>query len=121
MTALPALSIKLKNLPDNAQGYAVIKIISEQDIQQLQAPKGIEVHWITGTSMTDKVLTLTWLEGGVMVWCACEFNVMRELRQYFRNDKDVQRDNLYISSYWKQGASEDSHKVIKRKYEEMQE
>lgn len=121
MTALPALAIKLKNLPDNAQGYAVVKIISEQDIQQLQRPKGIEIHWITETSMADEVLTLTWLEGEVMVWCACEFNVMRELRQYFRNDKDVQRDNLYISSYWKQGASEDSHKVIKRKYEEMQE
>ena len=95
--------------------------ISEKDIQQLQRPKGIEIHWITETSMADEVLTLTWLEGEVMVWCACEFNVMRELRQYFRNDKEVQRDNLYISSYWKQGASEDSHKAIKRKYEEMQE
>ncbi|NVJ56308.1 MAG: siderophore-interacting protein, partial [Vibrionaceae bacterium] len=35
-------------------------------------------------------------------------------RQYLRNDKQVKRENIYISSYWKQGVSEDGHKVIKQ-------
>jgi NADPH-dependent ferric siderophore reductase len=39
---------------------------------------------------------------------------MRALRQYFRNEKEVDRENIYISSYWKKGVSEDGHKVIKR-------
>ncbi len=43
-----------------------------------------------------------------------EFDSMRALRQYFRNEKEVDRENIYISSYWKQGVSEDGHKVIKR-------
>jgi NADPH-dependent ferric siderophore reductase len=39
---------------------------------------------------------------------------MRALRQYFRNEKEVERGNIYISSYWKKGVSEEGHKVIKQ-------
>jgi NADPH-dependent ferric siderophore reductase len=39
---------------------------------------------------------------------------MRALRQYFRNDRDVEREFIYISSYWKNGVTEEGHKVIKR-------
>jgi len=37
------------------------------------------------------------------------------LRHYFRNEKQVDKDNLYISSYWKEGTTEDGHKIIKQK------
>lgn len=115
MTALPALSAKVKELPSDAKGYAVIKVIEEADIVEIEAPEGLDVHWITGNdSLSDKVKSLTWLEGEVSVWSASEFDDMRALRQYFRNDKNVDRDNIYISSYWKQGVTEDGHKVIKQ-------
>ena len=39
---------------------------------------------------------------------------MRELRQYFRNEKEVAKENIYISSYWKRGVTKDGHKAIKR-------
>ncbi|MDA0148893.1 siderophore-interacting protein [Vibrio sp. LaRot3] len=113
MTSLPALSAKIKQLPDNAKGYAVIHVESLEDKQELQAPKGIEIHWIT-EGLADKARSLEWHEGHAAVWCACEFDSMRQLRQYFRNEKEVLKDNLYLSSYWKKGVSEDGHKVIKR-------
>ncbi|AUI88696.1 NADPH-dependent ferric siderophore reductase [Vibrio azureus] len=113
MTALPALSAKLRTLPKHANGYAVISVISEQDIQPLHAPEQMEIYWITQQPLADKVRELEWKNGEAAVWCACEFDSMRELRQYFRNEKNVERDNIYISSYWKQGVSEDGHKAIK--------
>ncbi|WP_260261945.1 siderophore-interacting protein [Vibrio intestinalis] len=113
MTSLPALSAKIKQLPENAKGYAVIQVESLEDKQKLQAPDGIEVHWIT-EGLADKARSLEWYEGHAAVWCACEFDSMRQLRQYFRNEKEVLKDNLYLSSYWKKGVSEDGHKVIKR-------
>lgn len=114
MTALPALSAKACQLPDNAKGYAVIKVLSEEDRQAISVPKNMRVEWIyEADSLDEKVRSLPWLNGIASVWCACEFDSMRALRQYFRNEKKVERDNIYISSYWKQGVSEDGHKAIK--------
>lgn len=121
MTALPALSAKIRRLPANAQGFAVIKVISEQDIQPIQAPENMTVKWIfEGEDLAEAVRAQPWLPGKASVWCACEFDSMRALRQYFRNEKEVERENIYISSYWKQGVSEDGHKLIKREDAEAQ-
>jgi len=115
MTALPALSTKIKKLPKNAKGYAVIKVIETNDIQLIEAPINFKITWITEEeSLTDKVKSLTWLQGTASVWTACEFDSMRQLRSYFGNEKQVAHKNIYISSYWKKGVSEDGHKVIKK-------
>ncbi|ELJ8839196.1 siderophore-interacting protein [Vibrio parahaemolyticus] len=115
MTALPALSAKIRTLSEKAKGYAVISVMSPADIQPLHAPAGMELIWLTeGQALADSVRELEWLDGNASIWCACEFDSMRALRRYFRNEKEVDRENIYISSYWKQGVSEDGHKVIKR-------
>ncbi len=116
MTALPALSAKVRQLPETAKGYAVIKVLSEQDVQSITVPAGLQVEWIFDQdSLDEKVRSLGWLDGDASVWCACEFDSMRALRQYFRNEQQVGRENIYISSYWKHGVSEDGHKAIKQK------
>ncbi|MEZ8141009.1 siderophore-interacting protein [Enterovibrio sp. FF113] len=117
MTALPALSVKISALPKNAKGYAVIEVLTKDDIQTLDAPEGMSIEWIVkgqNDSLASHVVQKTWLDGEAAVWCACEFDSMRTLRQYFRNEKGVERDNIYISSYWKNGVTEEGHKVAKR-------
>ncbi|MFC5077736.1 Vibriobactin utilization protein ViuB [Vibrio thalassae] len=113
MTSLPALAVKLKLLPRDAKGYAVIQIEDNADEQTLEAPKGIRVIWTT-ESLSKTSEDLEWLAGVPFVWCACEFDEMRALRRYFRNDKEIPRQDIYISSYWKRGVAEDGHKVIKK-------
>lgn len=124
MTALPALAAQLKKLPQAATGYAVVEINHTDDKQTLIKPDGIEVVWViansTDTDLASQVQSLNWLSGVVSVWCACEFSTMRALRQYFRNEKAVDKDNLYISSYWKSGCTEDGHKIAKRNDNEAQ-
>ncbi|MDD1780186.1 siderophore-interacting protein [Enterovibrio sp. ZSDZ35] len=117
MTSLPALSVKIAGLPKNAKGYAVIEVLSESDIQPLDAPKDMNIEWVVKsqkTSLADSVKSKHWLDGTAAIWSASEFDSMRALRQYFRNEKNVDRDNIYISSYWKNGVTEEGHKVIKR-------
>lgn len=117
MTALPALATTLASLDSQAQGYAVIEITHPDDQQSLIAPPGVNIIWAhteQGETLAQTVKAQPWLAGRCTVWCACEFESMRELRQYFRNDKQVDRDHIYISSYWKNGVTEDGHKVIKR-------
>ncbi|MCV5657286.1 siderophore-interacting protein, partial [Escherichia coli] len=77
-------------------------------------PADMELIWLTEQqTLADSVHELEWLDGNASVWCACEFDSMRALRQYFRNEKEVDRENIYISSYWKLGVSEDGNKMIK--------
>ncbi|HCK18263.1 MAG TPA: NADPH-dependent ferric siderophore reductase, partial [Thalassospira sp.] len=121
MTALPAVSVNLETLPDDARGYAVIEVRSEADMQDLKKPDNITIEWVINprpgdrnTVLSDVVKRLPWHEDGrLSVWAACEFTSMRALRSYFREDRGLGKDDLYISSYWKLGMNEDTHKVIK--------
>jgi NADPH-dependent ferric siderophore reductase len=124
MTALPAISVNIEGLPSDAKGYAVIEILHENDKQILQAPADFEVIWVQKNllineddleqnTLIKKVKQLKKLPGEPSFWLACEFNSMRNLRQYFLKDLDIDKRALYASSYWKKGVSEDEHKKIK--------
>lgn len=120
MTALPAITVNLAQLPEDAEGYAVIEVLSEDDIQPLQKPKNIMLEWVINAEASsihypilERIKTLGWPAGEVAVWAACEFNSMRALRQYFKQ-KEVAKSHLYISSYWKLDSNEDEHKIVKR-------
>lgn len=125
MTALPALSANLKMLPDDARGYFVMEIIDGSDIQDLAKPDAIEMHWVINPQpeaendlLLNKVRELEFLDGRPSVWTACEFSKMRALRHYFRQERNVDRFEVYASSYWKHGVGEDEHKLIKRQDKE---
>lgn len=121
MTALPAISGNLELLPDTARGTAVIEIIDEADIQDLRKPPHLGIEWVinphpgeSGSALIDRVRAIGWSEGQPSVWAACEFSSMRQLRDYFRTERGLDSGNLYISSYWKAGLTEDNHKIAKR-------
>lgn len=121
MTALPALSVNIERLPPDARGHALIEVIDKADIQALRHPSGLAIHWLVNPHpgedsrlLAEHVRQLEWLPGRVSIWAACEFSAMRELRRHFKEERQVGRNDLYISSYWKHGSSEDQHKQIKR-------
>ncbi|GGO67343.1 siderophore-interacting protein [Bowmanella pacifica] len=116
-TALPAISTYLETLPADTQGYAVIQVKTQTDQQTLLKPEGVRLHWVVeaeGQSLLTEVSRLDWLDGRVAAWVACEFDAMRQLRQYFRNERAVPHQDIYISSYWRQGKPEDKHVIDKR-------
>lgn len=121
MAALPAISANLAALPADARGIAVLEVVSEEDIQDLAHPAGFEIRWIVnpepGSSevpLATAVRATEWPAKDTYAWVACEFSTMRALRTYLLKERGLGRDRLYISSYWKRGDSEDSHRVAKR-------
>jgi len=122
MTALPALTANLARLPNSATGYVVIEILSQNDQQKLDLPANMEVHWVINpdagadaSPLFDAIKQLTWINGRVSIWTACEFNTMKKIRQYYREQRSVPASHLYISSYWKKGLKEEEHKKAKRR------
>ncbi|MEM9092719.1 MAG: siderophore-interacting protein [Cyanobacteria bacterium P01_F01_bin.53] len=121
MSGLPALCCNLEQLPDHAQGYAVIEVPSEADKQSLKVPTGMDVKWVINNkpgenpgALLNTIKSLAWKDGDPYVWVACEFESMKRIRQYMKDSRSVEPENTYISSYWKFDRTEDQHKVDKR-------
>jgi NADPH-dependent ferric siderophore reductase len=121
MTALPAICVNINHMAADAVGYVVIEAVDAADIQPLSAPVGVEVKWLVNPNpgddpdlLSNYVRSLPWRDGQPSVWVACEFSAMRNLRDYLRTERNLGRDNLYISSYWKYGSQEDLHRIAKR-------
>ena len=121
MTALPAISVNLENLPPDARGLAILEIQSEEDRQDIDHPDGVEIRWLVNPAPGQQpekvdaaVRHIEWPDGAAYAWVASEFKTMRALRDYLRGERGLGPDALYISSYWKHGLTEESHKIIKR-------
>ncbi|AOM01060.1 MULTISPECIES: siderophore-interacting protein [Cobetia] len=128
MTALPAISVNLAELPVDARGHAIIEVPDAADIQTLEHPPGIELHWLInpqpdpeGQPLLEKVASLPRLEGQISVWAACEFGSMRALRAHLKQAYEIPKSHFYVSSYWKIGQSEDGHKLAKQQDAETEQ
>jgi NADPH-dependent ferric siderophore reductase len=127
MAALPAISVNLAALPADARGLAVIEVMNAADVQPLAKPDGVEVRWLVvpqpgsrPDALANTLREAGWPKGNVYAWCASEFTAMQALRTYLREERGLGPDQLYISSYWKSGLTEEDHKRIKREDAETQ-
>lgn len=121
MTALPAISVNIEQLPSDAEGYIGIEVVSEADIQELPVPEAMQLHWVINSHasrevfpLLDKVKEFEFLTGRPSMWVAGEFHTSRAIRRYLKLEKLVQRDQIYASSYWHLGLTDDQHKVAKQ-------
>lgn len=122
LSALPALSVNIEQLASDARGYAVIEVPHEDDRQTLQTPANVELIWVINpdharpnAELTQRIRALPWLEGTPYPWFAGEFEGMRDMRRYFRDERGVHRKAMYLSCYWKLGDTDEGMKLAKRK------
>lgn len=128
MTSLPAIGANLERLPREAKGHAIIEVTSEADIQWFDLPEGMQINWLINPHpgsdserLVHALRELEWRPGKPGIWVACEFSAMRQLRRHLIDERGVGRRDMYISSYWKLGASEDGHRVVKREDADREE
>ena len=125
MSALPAIGANIERLPANARGYAVLDILDDADRQGLPFPPGMEVIWRVNPNpeqpamgWVDTIVGLPWLDGSPSVWVAGESGVVRAVRRYLTQERQIERHRLYASGYWQIGLTEDRHQLEKCKDKE---
>jgi len=126
MTAIPAIAANIELLPEAAKGHVVLEILSAADRYPIKAPPGINIHWVINAApnhknsvLIDAVKGIEWLDGAPHIWVASEFESMRGLRRYFKEsfaEKSLTaaRGQVYASSYWKMGATDEDNKAAKK-------
>jgi len=118
MTAFPAAAASIEALPPDARGDFYTEILSADDVQPIEAPAGVRLHWMIspegqeGRALVQAIRTHD-LRGDESVFVAGEYQAVGDLRSYFRNEKSYPKEQLYISSYWKRGLIESEHKRVK--------
>jgi NADPH-dependent ferric siderophore reductase len=121
LSAMPVVEATLEAMPPSARGTAVFEVPSKDDIREISAPAGIDLHWIVqadvhrpSTAQVDFVKALDWPGGRVQTCIAGESSVILALREYLHNERRLAKADTYISGYWKIGLVEDEHQKMKR-------
>jgi NADPH-dependent ferric siderophore reductase len=136
--ALPAISVALEALPDDAIGKVFIEVAGPEDEIPLKAPSGVGVNWIYRGGRSDlvpedragdhapliaAVKETNWLPGQVQVFIHGEAQtVMHNLRPYIRKDRGVDAKwAASISGYWRRGRTEETFRQWKRELAQAEE
>ncbi|MCZ4279644.1 siderophore-interacting protein [Kiloniella laminariae] len=121
MTAIPAAAAALEEIPRDAVGTAVFEITSEDDRQEIDAPEGIDIHWLVNPTpekpskeQSRFIRAIRWRPGRPSIFVAGEASVVKELRVHLLQERGIPREDSYVSAYWKIGVNEDTHQKIKR-------
>jgi len=120
-SAIPVAAATLEAMPRDAKGIAIFEVPTPEDAQTIDAPEGIEMHWLINPDPTVSspqqeavIRDLNWNQGRVQTCIAGESGVIKSLRAFLAQEVKVPREDTYISGYWKIGLIEDEHQKAKR-------
>jgi NADPH-dependent ferric siderophore reductase len=120
-SAIPVAAATLEAMPRDAKGVAIFEVTSAEDQQDIDMPAGIDAHWLVhanpqqpSTAQESALRAIDWPDGRVQTCIAGESGVVRALKSFVLKEKQVAKQDAYISGYWKIGLIEDEHQQLKR-------
>ena len=109
-SGLPALAGILRDMPRDSVGHAFIELGSLDDRQPLDAPAGVEVHWLVrdahakpGALALATVTSFDLPQGPLYAWVVGEQALPTSLRRWLVNERGVPKDRIMFCGYWKLG------------------
>ncbi|RSS84901.1 siderophore-interacting protein [Streptomyces sp. WAC02707] len=126
-SALPAIAAALERLPAGTRAHAFVEIADAAEEQKLETAAGVDVTWLhrgdrpVGEALVEAVRTLDFPAGDVHAFVHGEAGFVKELRRHLRLEREVPRERLSISGYWRLGKSDEAWRAIKREWNEQVE
>jgi NADPH-dependent ferric siderophore reductase len=126
-SALPAIAAALEKMPPGARVKAFIEVADASEEQKLETQADAEVVWLhrgsqpIGSPLVEAVRALEFPSAAVQVFVHGEANFVKELRGYFRREKQLPMSQMSISGYWRQGMNEDGWQSSKREWNQQVE
>lgn len=103
-TGLPAVASILAGLPDDAKGTVWLEVANDADIQTLDAPPQVTVHYLPrkadlpGRRLIEAARR-TPVQPTTTVWVAAERTAALDLRDHF--EARLPREQISTSGYWR--------------------
>ncbi|GAB3435005.1 siderophore-interacting protein [Actinophytocola sediminis] len=119
-SALPAIAASLERLPTGARAHAFIEVAGPDEELKLESPGEVTVTWLhrgderVGVALVRAVADFAFPEGSVQAFVHGEAGFVKELRRLLLIDREVPRDRVSISGYWRVDHDEDRWQATKR-------
>ncbi|MEU2224536.1 siderophore-interacting protein [Streptomyces sp. NPDC018347] len=119
-SALPAIARALETLPAGARAHVFVEVSGPEEEQKIDA--GVRVVWLhrgdrpVGAALLEAVRGLEFPPGRPHVFVHGEAGFVKELRRLLRVERQIPREDLSISGYWRQGHNEDGWQASKREW-----
>ncbi|MFE5742386.1 siderophore-interacting protein [Streptomyces celluloflavus] len=126
-SALPAIAASLSRIPAGTPVHAFIEVADGAERQELDAPAGAEITWLhrdgapVGRELVAAVAALEFPPGQVQAFVHGEAGFVKELRRLLRVEREIPREDLSISGYWRRGHDEDGWQASKRDWNQQVE
>ncbi|GGZ41033.1 siderophore-interacting protein [Streptomyces inusitatus] len=126
-SALPAIAAALENMPEGARVHAFVEIEDAADEQKIITPDGVGVTWLhrsgrpAGESLVTAVKNLEFPEGRIHAFVHGEAGFVKELRRHLRLERQIPREHLSISGYWRLGKTDEAWRQVKREWNDQVE
>ncbi|NEW42176.1 siderophore-interacting protein [Nocardia cyriacigeorgica] len=112
-SALPAIAGVLRSAPRDLRGAAYIEIPHIDDVQELDEPEGVTVHWLPRTDEAAKIgalATATVREAelpgtGVYAFIAGEQALASGVRRHLVNERGIPKADVTFTGYWRFGKA----------------
>ncbi|MFI6349401.1 siderophore-interacting protein [Streptomyces sp. NPDC050560] len=119
-SALPAIAAALEALPDGARAHAFVEVADPAEEQKITS--AADVVWLhrgerpVGEALVAAVRGLDFPAGTPQVFVHGEAHFVKELRRHLRLEREIPRESLSISGYWRLGHNEDGWQASKREW-----
>jgi NADPH-dependent ferric siderophore reductase len=119
-SALPAIAAALESLPDGSVVRAFVEVSDPEEEQKIDSD--VDVVWLhrgdrpVGRALVEAVRGLEFPAGRVHAFVHGEAGFVKELRKLLRVEREIPRDDLSISGYWRLGHNEDGWQASKREW-----
>ncbi|MFE4253982.1 siderophore-interacting protein [Streptomyces sp. NPDC056910] len=117
-SALPAIAAALEALPEGAVAHAFVEVSDAAEEQKIDS--AAQVVWLhrgdrpVGEALVEAVRGLAFPAGRVQAFVHGEAGFVKELRRHLRTERQIPREDLSISGYWRLGHNEDGWQASKR-------
>ncbi len=119
--ALPAIAGSLEALEPAARAVAFLEVEGPADEIELTTAADLELHWLHRgdhqpgftSLLDDAVRAFNWLPGRVHAFVHGESNLLKTVRPYLLDDRQVPRSDASVSGYWRRGETEEGFRVWK--------
>ncbi|MFF9089214.1 siderophore-interacting protein [Streptomyces sp. NPDC014991] len=119
-SALPAIARALETLPAGTRAHAFVEVSGPEEEQKIDTE--VPVVWLhrgdrpVGEALLEAVRALTFPEGRPQAFVHGEAGFVKELRRLLRVERQLPREDLSISGYWRLGHNEDGWQASKREW-----
>ncbi|MGW8672170.1 siderophore-interacting protein [Streptomyces niveus] len=126
-SALPAIAASVEQTPEDARIHVFVEVEGPAEEQKIAAPAGAEIVWLhrggrpVGEALVAAVRALDFPAGDVHAFVHGEAGFVKELRRHLRHDRQIPRERLSISGYWRLGQNDEAWRAVKREWNEQVE